>query len=361
MSKINKKIIIATGGTGGHIFPAVSLTNFLIKNGFNTIVTTDKRGSKFIDRKYVQKIILIDSSPLNKNRRFISFIKIILAILNSFVFLIKNKPRFIFGMGGYASFPVCFAAVILRIPFIVYENNLLVGKSNKYLLPFAKKIFVSYEDIQGINFKYKNKIKITGNILRESILNYSKINKDVSLQKLNILVLGGSQAAKIFAEKLPDTFIHCKKNNINFKIYQQCLDEQKLNLQKKYESNNIANELFSFTFDILKYYRLADLVITRAGSSALAEFINCKIPIISIPLSTSSENHQFKNAQYFKDKGYGFMIEEKDIKNKLFDLLHSIHKDRSILKFIEKNQRKHSDENVFEIIKDEITKIFYEN
>ena len=85
--------------------------------------------------------------------------------------------------------------------------------------------------------------------------------------------------------------------------------------------NKINCELFSFTFDILKYYNLTNLVITRSGSSALAEFLNCKIPIISIPLISSSENHQLKNAQYFVRKGYGFMVEEKDINNKLFNLL----------------------------------------
>ncbi len=361
MTKNNKTIIIASGGTGGHIFPAVSLTNNLKKNGFRTLLTSDERGSRFIDKKYIQETIIIDSSPLKKNRKLISLLKMILAIIKSFFFLLKNKPKFIFGMGGYASFPVCFAGVILRIPFIIYENNLLIGKANKYLLPFAKYLFVSYEDIQGVNLKHKNKIKIMGNILRESIFNYVKINKNISLTKLNILVLGGSQAAEIFAERLPDTFIDCKKNNINFKIYQQCLNKQTISLQKKYEDNNIDNELFNFTFDILKYYNLADLVITRAGSSALAEFLNCKIPVVSIPLATSSDNHQLKNAQYFTEKGYGVMIEEKDIKNKLFDFLHSIHKDKSILKQIEKNQEKHSDKNVLANIKKEITKIFYEN
>ena len=173
--------------------------------------------------------------------------------------------------------------------------------------------------------------------------------------------MGGSQAAKVFAETLPDVFIKCKKNNINFKIYQQCLSEQEIDLKKKYDNNNISYELFNFTFDIVKYYNLTNLVITRAGSSALAELLNCKIPIISIPLASSSENHQFKNAQYFSDKGFGIMLEEKDINNGLFKLLQSIHSDKSMLKSIKTNQKKHSDKNVFAIIRKEITKIFYEN
>ena len=232
MNDLKKDIIIATGGTGGHIFPAVSLADFLNNNGFKTIITTDKRGFKFIDDKYIHKTIIINSSALSKKNILISVCKVIFAIFYSLFFLIKNKPKFIFGMGGYASFPVCFAGMILRIPFVIYENNLLIGKANRYLAPFAKKIFVSYKEIQGISIKYKNKITVIGNILRENILNYSKTNKDEISNKLNILVLGGSQAAKIFAEKLPDIFIKCKKNNINLKIYQQCLSEQKFDLQK---------------------------------------------------------------------------------------------------------------------------------
>ena len=361
MNDLKKNIIIATGGTGGHIFPAVSLVDYLNNNGFETIITTDKRGLKFIAEKYIHKTIIINSSALRKKNILISLFKVIFAIFHSLFFLIKNKPKFIFGMGGYASFPVCFAGVILRIPFVVYENNLLIGKANRYLAPFAKKIFVSYKEIQGISTKYKSKITVIGNILRENILNYSKTDNDETSNKLNILVLGGSQAAKIFADKLPDVFIRCKKNDINFKIYQQCLNEQKFSLQKKYDDNNINCELFNFTFDIIKYYNLANLVITRAGSSALAEVLNCKIPIISIPLSSSSENHQFKNAQYFKEKGYGIMLEEKDLNNGLFSLLQSIHNDKSVLKSIKANQKKHSDKNVFVVIKNEIIKLFYEN
>ena len=361
MNDSNKKIIIATGGTGGHIFPAVSLTKFLHTEKFYPVLTTDNRGLKYIDKKNIKKIFLIESSPFRIESKFFSIYKILLAIFNSLFFLIKNKPKLIFGMGGYASFPVCFASIILKIPFIIYENNLQMGKANRLLAPFAKKIFVSYEDIEGIKSKHKDKVKIIGNILRENILNYTKINKEDLINRLNILVLGGSQAAKIFAEELPAIFIECKKKNIDIKIYQQCLNEQKLDLQKIYEKNEIDYELFSFTFDVLKYYDQTNLVITRAGSSALAEFLNCNIPIISIPLISSSENHQFKNAQYFMRKGYGFMVEEKDINSKLFDLLHSIHKDKSMLKLIKTNQQKYSDKNVFTILKKEILKIFYED
>ena len=132
-------------------------------------------------------------------------------------------------MGGYASFPVCFAAVILKIPFIIYENNLFMGKANRYLSPFAKKIFVSYRDIQGINKKYKDKIVIVGNIFKkENIINNSIINKNNRVLFLNLLILGGNKLVKILLNYCPIYLLSVKKNNINMKIYQQCLEEQKI-------------------------------------------------------------------------------------------------------------------------------------
>ena len=130
MNDLKKDIIIATGGTGGHIFPAVSLADYLNKNGFETVITTDKRGLKFIDDKHAHKTFIINSSTLSKKNILISACKILFAIFSSLFFLIKKKPKFIFGMGGYASFPVCFAGIILKIPFVIYENNLLIGKAN---------------------------------------------------------------------------------------------------------------------------------------------------------------------------------------------------------------------------------------
>ena len=89
-----------------------------------------------------------------------------------------NRPSIIFGMGGYSSFPICIAASILRIKFIIYENNLIIGKANKYLLPFAYKIFVSYKQLEGIHKKYNNKVYEIGNILREEIINSNSTDQN---------------------------------------------------------------------------------------------------------------------------------------------------------------------------------------
>ena len=103
------------------------------------------------------------------------------------------------------------------------------------------------------------------------------------------------------------------------------------------------------------------MAITRAGSSALAELLNFNLPIISIPLKTSADNHQFKNAQYFERKGYGIMLEENNIEKELFDILKSMLKSKTRLNLIKQNQNKYSDKQVFINIEKEIQNLFYEN
>ncbi len=360
MKDMNKKIVIATGGTGGHVFPALSLMDNLSEAGFSVILTTDTRGLKYINNVVNSKMKIIETSPLNKNKIY-SLVINILAIFKSLSLLMKIKPKFVFGMGGYASFSVCFAALILRIPVVLYENNLHIGKSNRYLLPFAKRLFLAYSESEGIKSNYKSKIYTIGNILRKEILEYSEIKKFNDSNELKILVLGGSQAAKVFAEKLPDIFIKCKKNGIKLKIFQQCHPSQNQTLIEVYKKNLIDYELFNFTFDMLKLYRETNLVISRAGSSALSELLNCKIPFISIPLNIAADNHQYKNAKFFDKKGFGIILKEEEIDDKLFSLLQSMHQDKSIIKTMIENQKSHNDKFVFKKLKIEIEKLFYEN
>ena len=355
-----KKIVVATGGTGGHIFPASGLAEYLTQHDFHVDIITDERGYRFLNNYDNFNIKVINSATIFKKnliKKIIAFFTIIFSTIKSLIFLIKIKPAIVFGMGGYSSFPVCIAAKILKIPFIIYENNLVLGKANRYLLPFSKKLFVAYENLQGINIKHNLKILKTGNIIRQKILNY-KNSDHLNIEKnLSIIILGGSQAAKIFAEKLPNIFEKCKKENINLKIYQQCLESQKNILEEKYKILNIDCEIFNFSNNLLSYLSKVDIAISRSGASMLAELLNCRIPIIAIPLPNSADNHQYENAKYFKEKGYGYLVEESEIDLKLFKLIKSIHKDKDLLNKMKLKQKKHTDTKVFEIIYKQIINI----
>ena len=359
-----KKIIIATGGTGGHVFPAFSLARHFIDSNINVEIITDKRGLKYLNDNHDIRITEIISSTILKKNIFqllFSILIIFYSTLRSFILLLTNRPNLVFGMGGYSSFPVCVAAKILRIPFIIYENNLHIGKANKYLLPYARKMFVSYKELEGVPKKYYRKICVIGNIIRKEILNFQmKQVSDQNKKKFKILVLGGSQAAKIFAEKLTKIFKECNEAKIKLTVYQQCLPEQNKFLNSFYNNLNIDFEIFNFSNNILNYFSKVDLAITRSGSSMLAELINVKIPFISIPLPTSADNHQLKNAIYYEKNGYSYLIEEKNLDIKLFKLIEKISKDKSLLSEIITKQRQYSDKSVYENINEQLKKMINE-
>ena len=364
MNNNNKRIIIATGGTGGHVFPAYSLAKHFLADKVNVELISDKRGMKYLKNYRDLKITQITSTTILKNNIFqllFSSLIIFYSIFRSFIFLLFNRPNLVFGMGGYSSFPVCIAAKILKIPFIIYENNLHIGKANRYLLPYAKKIFVSHKELEGISEKYQKKMCEIGNIIRKEILNFQvKQNLYHYDKKLKILVLGGSQAAKIFADKLPEIFKECKEGEMELKIYQQCLPEQNKFLTSFYKNLNIDFEIFNFSDDISEYFSQTDMAITRSGSSMLAELVNAKIPFISVPLPTSADNHQLKNAIYYEKNEYSYLIEEKDLNMKLFKLIKKINEKRSLLSQMVSKQRQYSDKSVYENIDKQVNKIINE-
>ena len=353
--------IIAVGGTGGHVLPGYNLAEHFIDENIDVKLITDKRGFKYIKNYKNLKVFILPSLRLKK-KNILEILKstilIFLSILRSIIFLTFNRPSIIFGMGGYASFPICVAATVLKIKFVIYENNLIVGKANKFLIPFAFKILVSNRYLEGVPKKYNNKTIEVGNIIKKNIFNFSK-NKDSKNKKLNILVLGGSQAAKVFAEILPNIFRKCKEERIELKIFQQCLPDQNQELKLFYEKNSINFELFNFSNNLIDYLSKVNLAITRSGSSILAELTNAKIPFISVPLPSSADNHQLKNAMYYKSKNLSFLIEEKDLNEKLFYLIRDIYENSSKLNKIKDNQSHYSDKNVYKNI-DRVLKIINE-
>lgn len=338
-------IVIAAGGTGGHVFPSIGLANYL-KNDYDIEIYTDERGIKYFKKYNKLKVKTITSSRVfNKNIIYfiIGIIKVLISIIFSMTLLIKCKPKLIIGMGGYSSFPVCLSGFFLKIPIIIYENNLVLGRANKILLPISKKILVSTSSIQGIDKKYKNKINHIGYLLRENIFGTKHGNLEVTKNNLSILIIGGSQSAKVFGEQIPKVIKECNNKGIKFNVYQQCLESQKQDIQNIYDKLNIKFELFSFCDDLLKYYQKSDIAITRCGASSIAELINIRVPFIAIPLPSSVDNHQSENAKYFNDKSYCFLLDQKFILSKLFDILQDAHRDRKKLNSFKQKMSQHSD------------------
>jgi UDP-N-acetylglucosamine--N-acetylmuramyl-(pentapeptide) pyrophosphoryl-undecaprenol N-acetylglucosamine transferase len=323
-----KKILICTGGTGGHIFPAISLAQYLKKKKFNVDLITDYRAKRFINNLNLRNITFINvQTPTGKKGLGLiySLFLIFFSFLYSVFFLLFKKPQLIIGSGGYASFPVLLAAKLLKKKFVIYETNSVVGRVNKFFLNSSIKIFTGYP-LKHLNIN-NDKINFVGQLIREQI--YAAKEKN-DLKKDNnfdftLLVIGGSQGAEIFSKTLPQSLNKLFSLNKKIRIFHQSGNkEQETKIDFSYKKNSNVT-IFNFEPNIEKYMMLSDLVITRAGSSTLSELAFLQIPFIAIPFKNSLDNHQFYNAEYFFRMSACWLIDQQELNSeKLFDLVKDL-------------------------------------
>ncbi len=357
---MTKKIIFTAGGTGGHIFPAINLMKHFFTQGYEVILVTDIRGKKFI-KNYPEfkSYVLVAGTPTNKSilKKLLSIFIIIYSVIKSTIFLKKEKPDLIFGFGGYVSFPISFSSIFFKIPLIIYENNMVVGRANKYLLKFSKIIFVSKKIIKYFPRKFECKTYEVGPILEKKIINYDK-NKNKNKNNFNILVLGGSQGTEIFGQIIPQAIKKLKDNGMILEINQQCLEKQKKEIKDFYIKNDIKNNVFEFDKDILKLISSSDLAITRCGASTTAELACTQTPFIAVPLPHSIDNHQFLNAKYYENKECCWILEQANFNvENLFNLIVKISDDKNNFENIHNNLEKICNKNVYSDIENKVNEI----
>lgn len=296
---MQKKIIIAAGGTGGHVFPALCLAQALANKNYKIEFIVDKRGYKYLNNIKDNNISIKIQNINNKSRIILYFSVIKNIILNIFKFIF-NRPSYIIGFGGYPSFAPVFAGQILRIKNAIHEQNAVMGNANKVLSKLTNNIFVSFENTVGI--KPNNKVIYTGNPTR-----YDNLYKNINQYKINnnevftILIFGGSQGAAIFADTVTNTI--CKlSNKYKIKVYQQSRKEDIDKIKELYSKHNIEYYIEAFFNNINELYSIADLVISRSGASSIFEIIGFKKPSILIPYSKSINGDQIANATYLTQK-----------------------------------------------------------
>ena len=307
---MKKKILISTGGSGGHVVPATILYEHL-KDEFYLSMSTDYRGMKFLDKnKYNLEVFNI--TPISKNIFVIpfQFFLIIYLIIKSIFFLKKNKIDILISTGGYMSVPFCLASKILNIKLILFEPNMVLGRSNKFFIKFCESIFCYSDKIKNFPREYTNKIAVIPALLRKK---YYEVKKADGIdEKINLLIIGGSQGAKIFDTLIKFSIIELSKK-YSLKIFQQTNLVNIQELKKFYKNNGIECELFDFNEDISNIMSRSNICITRAGASTLAELAFLNLPSIAIPLPTSKDNHQFENAFFYKEIGCNWILNQNEI------------------------------------------------
>jgi len=358
---MSKKIIFTTGGTGGHIFPALNLMDHFCSKGYDVLLVTDKRGNRFLENySNFKSYTLNTSTPTNKSffNKILSFFEIFFSIIKSVKILKKERPNLIFGFGGYVSFPISLSSKFFGIPLIIYENNMVLGRANKFLSFFSKKILLEKQIEKRFSKRYKIKSLQVGPILNKDILKYSNKIKECNKESFSILVLGGSQGAKIFGDIIPPVIQMLKNEIKNIEINQQCLLEQKDKIIDFYKKNQIKFNVFEFKKDISKLLSSADFAITRCGASTTAELTCTLTPFIGIPLQNSIDDHQYYNAKYYEELGCCRILEQDNFNTKnLFNLIIEIIKDKNKLENMKKNMKKNLSINVYNDIENEVKKI----
>jgi len=358
---MKKKILISSGGSGGHVIPAIALYDHL-KENFDVFLVLDKRGADFVnEKKYKYKIIHFPRLTFNLLNLPIILIKLIISVFRSFFFLKKNKVDILLGTGGYMSIPICLAAKILNIKIYLFEPNIVIGRANKFLVKFCKKIFCYSDEIINFPKKNKDKIFVINHILRKEIYNYKNYNKEEINSILNLLIIGGSQGAKFFDQNLKKSITNLSKK-YKIKIYHQTSSPYFEDLDFFYKEHNIDNQLFNFEENIFKYISESNLAITRAGASTLSELAFLRVPLIAIPYRFATDNHQLQNALHYEKNGCCWILKEEEFnQDKLTTLLLNIIQNKEDYLKKKNSLEKFSYQNNWNNINEKLTSYLNEN
>ena len=345
--KENLRIIISGGGTGGHIFPAVSIANAIKELRPDTeILFVGAEGRMEMHRVpaagYPIKGLPVagfDRKNLFKN------IPVLIKLFKSQRLarkIVKDfQPHAAVGVGGYASGPTLKVAGSMGIPTLLQEQNSYAGVTNKLLAKQAKKICVAYEGMD--RFFDKEKIILTGNPIRQGLLNHSTTREEaistfgLDPNKRTILILGGSLGARTINQCLIENLDKVKSSGVQFiwqtgKIY---IEEAKAAVAKAGELPML--HVTDFISDMATAYCAADLVISRAGAGSISEFCLLQKPVILVPSPNVAEDHQTKNALALVNKNAALYVKDIEAKDLLLDKAIEAVKQPDLLKNLSKN------------------------
>jgi len=357
---MSKKIIFSAGGTGGHIFPAINLMKHFSEKGYEVVLVTDNRGNNFVNKySKFKSYELSAGTPTNKNffSKILSFFIIFYSLLKSITILKKEKPDLVIGFGGYVSFPTSFATKFFSLPLAIYEPNMVIGRANRYLLSFSKKIFLAKKIKFNFPERHKKKVDIVGSIINKNIINCSNLEKK-NKENFSILVLGGSQGAEVFGKIIPPVINMIKDKGYEININHQCTTNQKNLIIDYYKKKNIKNYVFEFDKNILNLILSSDIAITRCGASATAELVHTITPFIAVPIPDSIDNHQYLNAKYYADMDYCWLLDQHNFnKENLFNLVIEIIKDKKKLEIKRNNMKNNYTNKVYSVIEKKIKEI----
>ena len=313
-NKTTDSIVLAAGGTGGHVFPAAALSDELRALKLQPIFITDDRGQDYqgaLSKIPIHYISAASPSGKNPFKIIVSLFKLYKGYRQARKLYKQIRPAVVVGFGGYPSVPALMAAQRMGIKTIVHDQNAVFGRANRMLARKANVIATSFPEISNIKPNKKQQVIYTGNPVRPAIAKIHAIDKRVfsATSSINILVTGGSQGAQILGDVVPQaiSFLN-EKLRSRLRIIQQARAEQVPQLQNQYDKIGVQAHVMSFVDDMPKELRKTHLAICRAGGSTVSEMACTGTPTIFIPLPSATDDHQSKNTEQLVRAGGSWMM-----------------------------------------------------
>ena len=309
-------VILATGGTGGHVFPAEALAGELAARGYRLALVTDHRGDAFSGVLGDLETHRIRAGGI-AGKKLIDIIhsgsELAIGLFQARALLRRLVPQLVIGFGGYASVPTMLAAGLGGYAAAIHEQNAVLGRANRMLASRVKKIATCFDNVAGVPEGMDTKVVCTGMPVRPVVIAcrdtpYPELDDD---SPLHLLVFGGSQGAGVLSDVVPHAVgrlgDHLKQR---LRITQQCRPEDLDSVRDEYANAGVAAELEIFFDDLPKRIGASHLVIGRSGASTVAELTTIGRPAILIPYPSATDDHQSGNAHAIDEAGGGWLINE---------------------------------------------------
>jgi len=308
-------VLLAAGGTGGHLFPAEALATVLEKRGIAVDLATDHRAAHF---KFPARAVHVIPSATVRGRDPISLART--ATLLSFgtakawAILGRIRPKAVVGFGGYPTVPPLLAASWREVATILHEQNSVMGRANRFLAPRVTAIATGFRALKNLNRHWLNKITFTGNPLRPPVIAAATVPYAAPTDgKLRVLVFGGSQGARVMADIVPPAVEWMSPElRARLAVVQQARGEDETRVRDAYARLGVTAEVAPFFSDLPARIAAAHLIVSRSGASTVAELAAIGRPAILVPLPHALDQDQLANANVLAKAGGAIVLKQDD-------------------------------------------------
>ncbi len=309
-------VLVAAGGTGGHLFPAEALAAALDKRGIPVHLVTDRRAARF-GGAFADDRVHVVASATFQSRNPIAVAKTLTTLATGFhharKLIRRLKPLAVIGFGGYPTLPPVMAAVWCRVPSLVHDSNAVIGRANRLLAPRVTAIATTFPDVFADAPALAAKATLTGNPLRPAVIAAASVPYPTPGEPLRLLVTGGSQGARIMADIVPAAITRLDPAlRARLAIVQQAREEDLSRVSETYASLSVACEIAPFFSDLPARMAASHLVISRSGASTVAELAAIGRPSILVPLPGALDQDQFANAGVLESAGGALRLRQDD-------------------------------------------------